>query len=167
MKVIICGTARMGKDTFAEILRDKHGVTFEGSSSIAARLFIYNALKDIMGYSSLGECYEDRHNWRPLWSNLIKAFNRDNPTRLLEEGLKKGHLYIGLRDSDAVAKAVDEGLVDLIVWVDAGERVSYREGKDSMDITIDIADVVVDNNGTYEDLVKKADEFYNTYLKEK
>ena len=80
---MILGSARHGKDTMAEILRDEFGMTFESSSQSAADIFLYDLLKEKYGYETSEECFEDRHNHRQEWYEAIKAYNKDGCTRRL------------------------------------------------------------------------------------
>lgn len=151
MKVILLGHGRSGKDTVAEILNKELGLVFCSSSLFAARLFIYDALKDTIGYDSFEECYEDRHNHRATWHNLICSYNANDPARLAREIFKRNEIYVGIRSNVEFGEAKREGLFDLAIWVDASERVP-NEGSDSFDIDRSQADFVIDNNGDEEEL---------------
>lgn len=151
MRVMTLGHSRCGKDTLAEILQDKLGLTFCSSSLFAARLFIYDALKQSIGYSSFEECYEDRHNHRATWHELICSYNAKDPARLAREIFKENDIYVGIRSNVEFEEAKREGLFDLAIWVDASGRVP-DEGKESFNIDKSQADFVIDNNGDEEEL---------------
>jgi len=44
---------------------------------------------------------------------------------------------------------------DLIIWVDASERIDYVEPSSSISVTKEHADIVLTNNGTLEQLEAK------------
>jgi hypothetical protein len=49
---------------------------------------------------------------------------------------------------------MNQGLFDLIVWVDAGERLPHEDAS-SFNIDKSCADIIVENNGSYEEFVDK------------
>jgi hypothetical protein len=153
-RIVITGNARHGKDSVAEHLRDSLGLTFESSSMFCARAFIFDAIKDTLGYSTLEECFEDRVNHRALWASMIRAYNHDDPARLSRDILSKYDVYVGIRSDRELAAAKEEGLVKIVVWVDASRRLPL-EPADSFDIGVEMADIVIDNNGTEEQLVQR------------
>lgn len=163
-KVLIIGPARFGKDTMAEILEDNFHFTFESSSVAAARIFIYDELKDKYGYETFEECFEDRVNHRPEWYNLICEYNKDDKMRLAKEILKHSDCYVGMRDYFELEEAKD--LFDIIVWVDAEKRLPL-ESQSSMTCTRSQAHVVIDNNTTLEDFKWRVLHFGNLFLKPK
>ena len=154
-KLMIVGHTRCGKDTVADYLK-KFGYRAESSSMFCARKFIYECLKGVMGYSTFEECYEDRHNHRALWHHLIRGYNWKDFSRLSREIFAENDIYVGIRSSSEFEWARIEGLFDLCVWVDASKRVE-DEPEDSFDIGIECADIVIDNNGTEEELRKRLD----------
>ncbi len=84
MGMIICGTARHGKDTAAEIVQKYFGLTFAASSEFACDLFLYEKLKDELGYTSKEQCFSDRVNHRQRWFDEIVDFNTPDLGRLGE-----------------------------------------------------------------------------------
>jgi len=153
-KLLILGSARHGKDTFAEILRDNFGLVFKSSSQAAADIFIYNELKDKYGYQTPEECFEDRMNHRSEWYNLICDYNKDDKAKLAKGILEQADCYVGMRDIDEIKECMNQGLFDLIVWVDASDRLP-PESSDSFNIDISCADIIVENNGTLEEFTDK------------
>jgi dephospho-CoA kinase len=148
-KLLIIGHGRHGKDTFAEILRDNYGLKFISSSQAAADIFIYDELKEEFGYKTSEECYADRSNHRALWYDLICEYNWSDRARLAKGILEKADCYVGMRDRGEIEECMKQGLFDLIVWVDASERLPL-EPADSFNIDKSCADIIVDNNGTEE-----------------
>ncbi len=152
MKLLVLGYARHGKDTFAEILAECLGLTFRSSSLFAAEKVVFPAMKELLGYRSPTECFEDRASHRGTWFRLIQEFNAQDPSRLARELISTYDIYVGMRcrrELKACAK-----LFDLIVWVDAAER-HPPEPPESCTVTRADADIVVDNNGGVEDLVNR------------
>lgn len=154
---LIAGTGRSGKDTLAEILRAKYGVKFESSSYAAAKIFIYNQLKEERGYTSIEECYEDRHNHRELWYDLICWYNKDDKARLAKSILKDSDCYVGMRSKEELDKCKEDGVFSHVFWVDASKRVDYQESSSSCTVTADQADFILDNNSDLANLERQAD----------
>lgn len=149
-KILIIGHARHGKDSFAEILREEFGLKFLSSSQAASDIFIYSSLKNKYGYTSPEECFLDRVNHRAEWYDLICEYNKKDPARLAKEILKITDCYVGMRSSIEIKECLSKGIIDLVVWVDASDRLPL-EDKSSFDIDKHCADLIVDNNGSYED----------------
>ncbi len=153
-KLLILGHARHGKDTFAELLGEEFGLQFKSSSQAAADIFLYNKLKDQYGYTTSEECFEDRVNHRQEWYESICDYNKDDRARLAKDILKRTDCYVGMRDRDEIDECISQGLFDLIIWVDASDRLPLEPGT-SFNIDKTCADVVIENNGTYEEFVEK------------
>jgi dephospho-CoA kinase len=157
-KLLIIGSARWGKDTLAELLNEHFGLKFKSSSLAAAEIFLYDALKDKYGYQTPEECFEDRMNHRPEWYEMICDYNKDDRARLAKGILEHADCYVGMRDRDEILECIRQGLFDLIVWVDASKRLPL-ESSDSFNIDSSCADVIIENNGTYEEFVEKVIRF--------
>lgn len=153
-KLLILGSARHGKDTFAEILRDRFFLEFKSSSQAAADIFIYKELKDKYGYTTPEECFEDRMNHRQEWYEMICDYNKDDRARLAKDILSITDCYVGMRDRDEINECMEQGLFDIIIWVDASDRLPL-EGAGSFNIDRSCADIVLENNGTLEEFVEK------------
>jgi dephospho-CoA kinase len=162
MKVFLLGHGRSGKDLTAEILRDRLGLTFCSSSLFMAKVFIYDALKNAMGYASFEECYEDRHNHRATWHELICSYNAKDPAKLSREIFKEYDIYVGIRSNVEFEEARREDLVDIAIWIDASDRVP-EEGKESFNIDRSQADFVIDNNGTEGELRARIDKLIKLF----
>ena len=161
LKLCIIGSARHGKDSMAEILRDDFGMTFESSSQSAADIFLYDLLKDKYGYNTPEECYEDRMNHRQEWYEAICEYNKDDKARLAKGILERTGCYVGMRDRDEIKECIKQELFDLIVWVDASDRLP-EEPATSFNIDKSCADIIIENNGTYEEFYEKVLRFCNT-----
>jgi len=147
MKLYISGYAQHGKDTAAKLIRSFTGMTFESSSWFCCKLFIYNTLKWRMEYSDLLECFNDRFNHRQEWHELIRDFNKGDETRLSRAIFSKHDIYVGVRAKEEVIACREAGIVDLMLWIDASERVLIEDDS-SINICKGHADVIIENNGT-------------------
>lgn len=157
-KVLILGHARHGKDTVAEMLRDKYGYTFASSSMFCAERVMmphFNSLPSHPGYATVEDCYEDRVNHRATWFQQIEAYNSPDRSRLAREMLETNDLYVGMRSAREFAEA--RPLFDHVVWVDAKGRGVAPEDRDSFDIDFKPDMWLVRNDGTLEDLEAAVD----------
>ena len=148
-KMLIIGHMRHGKDTLAEIMNEEFGLTFKSSSQSAADIFLYDALKDKYGYKTPEECFEDRVNHRQEWYEAICDYNKDDRARLAKGILQRSDCYVGMRDRDEIEECLRQGIFDLVIWVDASESLP-NEDASSFNIDRTCADIVIENNGTYE-----------------
>lgn len=143
-KLLIIGSARHGKDTVAEFLNELFGYKFESSSVAAARIFLYDKLKEKYGYASFEECFEDRVNHRAEWHDEIAEFNREDKARLAKEILKNTDIYVGMRSNAEIDACLEQGLFDLVIGV-YNPRVEV-ESADSNSIDMWAkADIVIPN----------------------
>lgn len=116
-KLLIIGHGRHGKDTVAKMIGDLTGMSFKSSSEMAAQIFIYDELKGKYGYKSFVECFEDRHNHRQEWYELIRDYNNPDKAKLAKEILKYNDMYVGMRDQDEIDKCVEDDVFDIIIGV--------------------------------------------------
>lgn len=152
-KLLIIGYARHGKDTVSDFLRDEYDYSFQSSSFYCTEHVVipYLAERGIT-YDSVEECYEDRVNHRKKWFDSISEYGQQNPGAITRGILETNDIYCGMRNRFDYQQAVDEGLFDLIIWVDASKRLP-PEDTSSNTLTIDDADFVLDNNGDLEGLL--------------
>ena len=155
MKILSLGNARHGKDTLAELFNEHFGLTFMSSSQASADFFLYNQLKDKYGYTTSEECFEDRVNHRQEWYEAICHYNKDNRARLAQDILSRSNCYVGMRDKEEFKECVKRKLFDIIIWVDASKRLPLEPGT-SFNIDMSDADIIVENNGTFEEFVEKS-----------
>lgn len=155
MNILIIGHARHGKDTFAELLNEYHGTTFLSSSIAASEIFLYDKLKDKYGYSSPEECFKDRVNHRDEWYQEICDYNLYDKARLAKDILNRVDCYVGMRDNLEFQSCKEQGIFDLVIWVDASDRLPL-EPETSFNIRKAEADIIVDNNSTLDNLKMKA-----------
>lgn len=155
---------RWGKDTLAEIFNEEFGLTYQSSSQAAADIFIYDKLKGEYGYNTPEECFEDRMNRRSEWYDLICGYNKDDKARLAKEILKRTDCYVGMRDHREITECINQGIFDLIIWVDSSERLP-EEPTSSFNIDKGCADIIIDNNGTIDEFKQRAIRLGNVIFK--
>lgn len=159
-KVLVLGHARHGKDTVAEMLRDRHGYRFASSSMFCCEKVMmpyFNSLQGCAGYATAEDCYEDRVNHRATWYDQISLYNSEDPSRLAREMLAENDLYVGMRSAKEFKAA--RHLFDHVVWVCSGARGLPPEPKDSFDIRLDMGMDLIRNDGTLEDLARAVDNY--------
>jgi dephospho-CoA kinase len=161
-RILVVGYARHGKDTVAQILADGWDFQFCSSSLAAAEIVVYPTLAPIYGYETLEECFNDRVNHRAEWKDLITEYNSQDRTKLAKEILEKNNIYVGMRCKYELAACRAQGLFDVIVWVDGSYR-KEPEHISSNTITKQMADYVIDNNGSVNDLVIETFKFMKWY----
>lgn len=149
-RLLIIGSARHGKDSFAELLSEEFGLKFKSSSQAASDIFLFDELKNKYNYETSEQCFEDRVNHRAEWYEMICEYNWSDKARLAKGILSITDCYVGMRDIGEINECVKQGLFDLIIWVDASERLPL-ESKESFNIDKSCADIIVDNNGTYQE----------------
>jgi len=150
-KLLIIGHGRHGKDTVCDILRDQYGFQFQSSSEFCARKFIYNELKHKYRYTSYEQCYQDRHNHRSEWYDMIHAYCAEDYARLGRDIFAENDIYCGLRNKAEFHAMRNTGVFDYCIWVDRSDHLP-PEPRDSMNLEIWMANHVIDNNGDLEDL---------------
>lgn len=150
-KLLIIGHGRHGKDTVCEILKNKYNFSFRSSSEFCADKFIYNELKDKYGYKSFIECYNDRHNHRSEWYNMIHAYCQDDNAKLGREIFQENDVYCGLRNSAEFHAMRATAVFDYAIWVDRSAHLPL-EDPSSMTLSSHMADYIIDNNGTLTEL---------------
>lgn len=154
-RLLIIGHGRHGKDTLAKIFAREYDMTFQASSMAASEIFIYDVLKDKYGYRNSVECFEDRSNHRAEWYDLICWYNKNDKARLAKEIMSRSNCYVGMRDEAEIKECLNQGVFDLVIWVDASNRLP-KEPKDSFNISTKSADILISNNGKPEDFEIKA-----------
>lgn len=159
-KLLILGYGRHGKDTVAEIIRDKYGLQFTSSSHFAAERIMVPYFASIgESYSSVDECYADRANHRALWHDKIAEYNSPNKDKLAHELLNSGcDMYVGMRCEKELAAS--RYLFDAICWVDSSERGIPPEPKSSCTVEYDASHMwLIRNNAGLEELAARVEDF--------
>lgn len=154
IKLMIVGPAQHGKDTVAELLSEYLGLTFMSSSLFCINKFIFDILGPEYGYSLPYHLYENRDFHRTELYNLISDYTKDDLSKLSRELFKEDNIYVGCRNREEFLKSKEESLFHLSIWVDASERKTM-EPPTSMTIKKSDADIIIDNNGTLNQLKDK------------
>lgn len=168
-KFLVLGHMRHGKDTVAELLRDRHGLSFISSSWFAAErvmlpyferfrnMRLYDEKNDrrFRAYDSVDECFEDRVNFRDIWHQQIAAYNTPDKAKLPREILEVADMYVGMRANDEYQAS--KHLFDHIIWVDAFRRGLPAEPQSSFNIDRTKEMIIIDNSGSLEDLTVEVD----------
>lgn len=148
-KFIITGHSQHGKDTACKVF-EKFGFTWASSSEVANPLIVYPTLKDLYGYKSPEECFNDRHNRMEEWFNIIKEFN--NPLDRLGSIIFKSHdIYCGIRNHEELKALKKVVSIAAVIWIDASERKPPQPSS-SMTVTAEMCDIIITNNGTEKQL---------------
>jgi len=120
MKILILGHGGHGKDTFAEMIQRKWGLTFQ-SSSRAALDAIYPHLVSTLGITDKEELYRTRSENRGLWKGLITAYNTPDKSRLACKIIETSDMYVGMRCINEYQAS--KHLFDKVYFVDAMIRL--------------------------------------------
>jgi hypothetical protein len=139
-KLLIVGEGRAGKDTACEYLSAITGLRNAGTTS---RYLCRHVAYDL-GLSE-EEAFRRRHEsdeMRILWYNKGNEVRQQGPTTLIREALENGEITGGIRDLAEIICCREEGLVDLIIWV---ENLRVRKDPTVM-FTSRECDVVIQNN---------------------
>jgi hypothetical protein len=146
-RLLVIGYGRHGKDTAGELLRDMYGFRFTSSSTFCAERIVFPGLWPRYGYRDAAECYDDRHNHRAEWFQLIREFNRPDASALARAILEENDVYCGIRSSAELHACRNAGVFDHVIWIDASERGVPPEDASSCTVAPWMADFVVDNGG--------------------
>lgn len=146
-RILVIGHGRHGKDTAAAMLAKATGGRFVSSSEFAAQKAVFPLVSDL--YPEWQAAYADRANHRELWYHAIRAYNLRPGPILAEQILVDHDIYVGMRSRTEFKRSRD--LFDLVVWVDRSEVLPPEPGN-SMELTAEDADWVLDNNRSVEHL---------------
>lgn len=163
LKLLIVGHGRHGKDTVSEYLKEKYKLDFVSSSQVCAEAVVFPVLAEKYGYTTVEDCFNDRHNHRSEWFDLIHDYNEHDHSRLGREIFSRYNIYCGLRNAKEMLAMKVKNVYDIAVWVDRSEHLP-PEDSSSMTITKEMCDVVIDNNGSLEDLFANVDAFMHNVL---
>lgn len=171
-KILVLGHARHGKDEAAAILARKYNFRHVSSSMFCAERVVLPAIKaggllasEFPFYADAEACFNDRSNHRAAWFDLIKAFNYPDLTALGRAIYEAHDVYVGLRNAAEFHALKNAGVYDLAVWIDRSEHMP-AEDRSSCTVEPWMADFVVDNNGTLDDLERNLSVLFDRYLEE-
>ena len=148
--IYVIGHGRHGKDTVGDMLGEL-GFKTCASSWFMAEKVVFPALKDEYGYTSVEECFDDRHSHREEWFDLI---GKSNPTGVeLSQGIFEEHdVYIGIRSKRELDAVKSNPMFNpYVIWVDASDRLPLEDAS-SMELSVEDADYFLNNNGSIEKL---------------
>src|SRR5690606_36787501 len=107
------GHGQCGKDTAAEYLARITGLVYGGSTSNLLVPLIAAALGQ-----EPGTAFAERRTKRQYWFQFFNLFREEDPALLTKLLLSKADIVVGLRSAIEVEASVQEGLVDLTVWIE-------------------------------------------------
>lgn len=171
MKLMVIGHGRHGKDTVASLIQRDYGLNFVSSSFFMAERVLYPYFqKQHPGlYTSIEECYEDRHQHRALWFDKICEFNEKPVRDMARLGnllFSEYDIYCGIRNKNEFHALRNGGSFDAAIWVDRSDHLP-REPESSMTIKPWMADFIIDNNGTEADLEREVKRLMENVLLDK
>lgn len=164
LKFLIIGHGRHGKDTVCEILKNRYNYTYRSSSDFCAQHLMFPLLKDKYNYLTYHDCFEDRHKHRDEWYTAISNYCKDDQTRLGREIFKENHIYCGLRNKAEFHAMRNTRLFNYAIWIDRSDHLPL-EDRSSMTLEPWMANFVIDNNGTLDNLYTNTIQLFDTLLK--
>jgi hypothetical protein len=142
--IMLIGYGRAGKGTFCRLAKD-YGLYAASSSQMACELGQFDPLADKHGYSSGRDFYPDRHIDRDGCYQAICDYVKGDLPRLGRKIYEGRNIYDGCRDDKELIAIRDEGLFDVSIWIDGGDRIP-PEPITSMTVTREHADMIIDNH---------------------
>lgn len=142
MRLAISGRGRSGKDEAAKWFNDNTSIRYSGFSTSMA--ITPHAAKHL-GISE-EEAFARRHEDRMLWFNLGNKLREHDQAFLARQTFEHGDIAVGIRDRDEMQAVLNEGLVDVAIWIDRDVPVdpTLTYGKE-------LCSIVVENHGTLEE----------------
>lgn len=161
-RFIIMGHARHGKDTACLYLQNQWQRAWIGSSYWAAEHIIMPKFPG--RWQSINECYESRFSERAMWFDLIAEFNTPDGARLARAIFNDGYdIYCGMRNRAELKVCRAAGIVDHVIWIDASDRLP-PEDDSSITVTELMADHIISNNGTEDELRANLDRMMESLM---
>jgi hypothetical protein len=150
MNICICGDGEHGKDTVARLIEKHSGLRWANSSWIALEVFLFKELSEKHGYKTIQEAYDNRRENRKEWYEAIQRYNTPDKTRLAREVMKRGEVYVGMRDIDELTACVEESVFDLVLGVFDPRKP--RESHSNVVSALDHSDYFIINDKGLEEL---------------
>jgi len=132
-KLLIIGHGRHGKDTVADMICKTYNVTFQASSEFLSERLMFPALSKKYGYTTVEECFNDRHNHRAEWFDLICDYCKTDKARLGREIFRENQIYAGLRNKAEFHAMKNEGVFDYCIWVDRSDHLPLEDKSRTVD----------------------------------
>jgi len=151
--IMFVGHGRAGKDTACEYLSKITWLKNAGTTS--KYLAEYVAMK--LGIP-VEEAYARRHesdDMRNIWYNAGNELREHGPTTLIRRALENGQITGGVRDHDEIVAAREEGIIDIIVWVD-NNRVKPDP---TVKFTERECDLIIPNHWSLEEFYRRIERF--------
>lgn len=150
MKIAICGHGRCGKDTASDWLNDNTTLCYQESTSQAAAKLCFDALAGKYGYENVQGAFDDRHNHRKEWAEIIWSYNQPDGLTLYRGMLIDSDILNGVRRPAELRALRQNAMIDLVIWI---ERDVPNDP--SLEMDSGIADIIIPNNGTFDDLYER------------
>ena len=144
-RVLFVGHGRAGKDTAAEMFCDATGLKFAGTFS----KYIIRSVAPKLGLTE-DDAYARRHEsdeMRMLWFHTGNEVRSSDPALLAKMAFENGDVSGGVRGLPEIEAIRRDRVADMIVWVERDVPTDP-----TMEFGREYADVVIENNGTIEDL---------------
>ena len=145
----IVGYGRAGKDTCAEWLNANTVLRYAGGCSWVAR----HHMAKTLGLTP-EEAFLRRHEDRRFWFEEFNRLREKYTTLLIRLCLEESDLVCGVRSGIELAAGRNEGLIDLVVWIDRDVPVDP-----TVEFSVADADIVVRNDRTIDDFYLKLKHF--------
>lgn len=142
MRIALCGHGRVGKDEAAQWFNVNTSLRYSGFSTSMA--ITPHAAKHL-GITE-EEAFARRHEDRMLWFELGNNLREHDPAFLARQTFEHGDIAVGIRDRSEMQAVLDEGLVDVAIWIerDVPEDPTLTYGKE-------LCSIIVENTGTLEE----------------
>lgn len=157
MKVCLIGASQHGKDTVGKLIEKHSDLKCTASSEAALELFLFDILSAKHGYKTIQEAYENRHKNRKEWFESIQQYNKEDKTRLAREVMKKGSVYVGMRDPDELHACLEENVFDLTLGIFDPRKPLETHSK--VTSALDDSDYVIYNDRNLEHLENEVIKF--------
>ena len=141
------------------LLEFDRSMSFTSSSLFVMHKAVYPTLSVKYNYETPEQCYEDRDSHREEWKQLIKKYNEGDLSRLAKELFVDNDIYVGMRDREEYEKGVQDGLFDVIVWIDRSQHLPFES---TMEIPFDSTKMYfVDNNNDKKHTMQQMKEIFD------
>lgn len=151
--ILLVGHGRCGKDTACEYLAKITTLRNAGTTS----KYLCREVAHRKGISE-EEAYARRHEsdeMRTDWYNIGNEMREGGPTTLVRKALDRGEITGGVRAYDEIVACKDEGLFDIIIWIE-NNRVAIDP---TVKFTSKECDLVIENNWTLEEFYERLRRF--------
>lgn len=153
--ILLVGHGRCGKDTACEYLAKITTLRNAGTTS----KYLCMEVAHRLGLSE-EEAYARRHEsdeMRIQWYNIGNEIREKGPTTLARMAFENGEISGGVRDYEEIVSCKNEGLADIIIWVE-NNRVPMDP---TVKFTSKECDLVIENNWTLEEFYERLARFAN------